>query len=496
MRCKMRISRYKLVVWFPLLLFALFVPSGEAGTVDLSQASEIPTYGLDTITINNIGMFVTNTGSFAWDKYTGNAGLIFPWLGGAGTKTAVFASGLWMGAKVNGELRLAISEYSDEYVPGVMRDSTFSPDEPRFKIYKIYRGDTTSSDYLNWPVEDGAPVDSTGNPLFLGDETLWAVYNDADPSAHTCNAGMTAPLGVEVQQTTFAFDREEPLGDVVFLKFKIINKGPNTLDSTFVSLWSDPDLGGATDDLVGCDTSLNLGFCYNATNNDHVYGSTPPCVGYDLFQGPIVPGDISDTAWVSGVPKPGYKNLPMVSFNKYITGADPNSPSETYNYMNGLNPDGTVQIDPTTGDTTNYVMSGDPLTGTGWLDSNATDKRFMLSSGPFTMAPGDTQEVVAAIILGQGADRLASIAAMIYNDVFAQSAFDNDFVLHGDVNGDWEIGLGDVIFLINYVLKGGPLPQPLAAGDTNGDCVVDVDDVVYLIHYLYQGGPKPQAGCA
>ena len=417
-----------MILWLPLLLLGLLVPPAEAEIADLGQTSRAPTWDLDTITINNVAMFVTNFGSFAWDTFTGNPGLIFPWLEGAGYKTAVFASGLWMGAKVNGEIRVAISEYSDEYVPGVMQDSTFSPDDPRFIIYKIYRGDTTSSDYLNWPVEDGAPVDSNGNPLFLGDETLWAVYNDADPSAHTNGAGSTLPLGVEVQQTTFALDREEPLGNVIFLKFKIINKGPNTLDSTFVSLWSDPDLGGAMDDLVGCDTSLSVGFCYNATNNDTVYGSTPPCVGYDFLQGPIVPGDSTDTAWVSGVPKPGYKNLPMVSFNKYINGTDPVSASETYNYMQGLNKDGTVLIDPTTGNTTTFMLSGDPVAGTGWLDSNPADKRFMLNSGPFTMVPGDTQEVVAAIILGQGTDRLTSITVMKYNDEFAQSAFDSSNV--------------------------------------------------------------------
>jgi len=425
----MRISRGKLIVWLAFLLLGIYAQPAQAGVAGLTRTTKTALYDLDTITVNNIGMFVTNTGSFAWDVATGNPGLIFPWAEGEGTKTAVFASGLWIGAKVNGEIRIAVSEYSDEYVPGVMRDSTFSPDEPRFKIYKIYRGDTTSSDYLNWPVEDGAPVDSNGKPLFLGDVTLWAVYNDADPSAHSNNAGETAPLGVEIQQTTFAFDREDPLGNVIFLKFKIINKGPNTLDSTYISLWSDPDVGGAMDDLVGCDTSLSVGFAYNATNTDELYGSTPPCVGYDFFQGPIVPGDSTDTAWVSGVPKPGYRNLPMVSFNKYINGTDPTSASETYNYMKGLNPDGTIQTDPTTGQPTNYMVSGDPVAGTGWLDANPADRRFMLSAGPFTMAPGDTQEVVAAIVLGKGGDRLTSISAMKYNDRFAQKAFDENFIL-------------------------------------------------------------------
>ena len=87
--------------------------------------------------------------------------------------------------------------------------------------------------------------------------------------------------------------------------------------------WADPDLGGFTDDLVGCDTTLSLGYCYNATNNDQLYGSTPPAVGYDFFLGPVTAA--GDT-------------LGLVSFNKYINGTDPASPDEVYNYMNGRIP--------------------------------------------------------------------------------------------------------------------------------------------------------------
>ena len=53
----------------------------------------------------------------------------------------------------------------------------------------------------------------------------------------------------------------------------------------------------------------------------------------------------------------------------------------------------------------------------------------MLSSGPFTMAPGDTQTVVIAVIVGQGKDRLTSITALKFNDLFAQKAFDANFDL-------------------------------------------------------------------
>src|SRR5439155_805596 len=125
-------------------------------------------------------------------------------------------------------------------------------------------------------------------------------------------AGGTKPLGLEIQQSTFAFARGGALGNIIFIKFRMINKGANNLDSTYVSIWADPDLGDASDDLVGCDTTLSLGYCYNETNNDAVYGGACPAVGFDFFRGPIV--QVS----------PGvYDTLGMTSFNKYINGEDP-----------------------------------------------------------------------------------------------------------------------------------------------------------------------------
>src|SRR5262249_26487832 len=127
-------------------------------------------------------------------------------------------------------------------------------------------------------------VDVEG-PDVLGGEMLWGVYNDADPSLHTNSAGHSPPLGGEIQQSTFAYDRGDDVGDIVFLRFHIVDKGPNTLTDMYLSLWSDPDVGGATDDLVGCDVQRRLGYAYNATNNDLVYGATPPTVGYVLLRG-------------------------------------------------------------------------------------------------------------------------------------------------------------------------------------------------------------------
>lgn len=424
----MRINRTLIfLACLALLTSAAWAVSSQTGKMQSSQTAQIidhETY----LDINNLLCFVYNDGNFAYDNanvFGKTDGLYFP----RGTKkTVIYDAGIWIGAKVDGETRLAIAEYSSEFRQGPMSGGTYLPDSPDFKVFKINRGDTPESnpDYANWPSSMGAPVDSLGNPALLGDQMCWAVYNDADRSEHNNDAAGTEPLGVEIQQSTFAYGRSGSLGQVIFMKFLIINKGGNTLDSTFVSLWADPDLGDASDDLVGCDTTLSVGYCYNEAGGDGIYGAAPPAVGFDFFQGPVVEGEAEDSALFQGEWVYGMKNLPMTSFNKYINGTDPHSFVDTYNYMKGLKPNGDPVVDPE-GDTTTFNVAGDPVAGTGWLDENAADRRYMMTSGPFTMLPGDTQEVVAAIVVGQGADRLKSITAMKQVDAQAQLVFDLGF---------------------------------------------------------------------
>ncbi len=63
----------------------------------------------------------------------------------------------------------------------------------------------------------------------------------------------------------------------------------------------------------------------------------------------------------------------------------------------------------------------------------------------------------------------------------------------GDANGDDKVLVDDVIYLINYLYKGGP--APLKNSDVNCDGKVNVADVIYLINYLFKGGPIPCVNC-
>jgi len=374
---------------------------------------------------NTIDCTITNDGLIVDQRVSGASGM--EWPKGTG-KTIDYASGLWLAGIGHDDsmIRTACVEYSSELVPGNWGQNQ---QEERFRIYKINKDGT--GDWDVWPADQGAPVDSLGNPLLLGDQTLFFVCNDGYAPQHA-NVFSTPPMDVEFRVTIFGYDHADPLGNIMFVKWEFINRGTQQFDSCFVALWDDPDLGDASDDLVGCDTTLGLGYCYNGFPTDSHYGSTPPALGFDFFQGPEVP-------WGSG------NYLGMTAFAWYYNGApdpfdDPGIASEAYWFMNGYAGDGTPYTDHL-GNPTRFPFYGDPVSGTGHLDGEVTspgDRRFLMSSGPFNLAPGDTQVVVGAKVIAQGTNRLNSVTALRSFDNYAQMAYDNYFV---DLPKDWIVNV-------------------------------------------------------
>jgi hypothetical protein len=437
-----------------LLILLMALPIAAAPPPDkVANSPAIPKIAsIDNTTFinaNKILMFVTNHASWGRDLngYFGNDyGTYYPYSDTAlissdvETRSPYYAGGLWVGAidSASGDTLVTISEYDDEYAPGPMANETYQTDIPEFRVYKLY-GDSQAVnpnqdylDYIQYAIPQGAPFKMTGDggiiPDMKGDQMLWSVCNDADPNRHTLNAGSQPPLGIEIKNTTYAYNTQNPLNEVIFIKLQIYNKGHKTLQNCLFSVWSDPDLGGSDDDLVGCDTVRDLGYVYNATNSDKYYGSEPPCLGMDLLQSPMIyTGNMADTGKMWNTVFTGYKNVPLYSFNKYINGTDPDDHNEAYNYMQGLNRDGSPYIFD--GDTIKFVCSGDPVAGTGELDHNPNDRRFMLTTGPITFRPGDSTEIMAAIIIGQDSDRLRSISTMKSNDKFAQMIYDIPFMV-------------------------------------------------------------------
>jgi hypothetical protein len=78
-------------------------------------------------------------------------------------------------------------------------------------------------------------------------------------------------------------------------------------------------------------------------------------------------------------------------------------------------------------------------------------------------------------------------------DDFSITTFECISFVDGDADGDGDVNVADAVFLINYIFKDGPAPDPLEAGDANCDGEVNIGDAVFLIDYIFKGGPEP--GC-
>lgn len=431
----------KLTTFVVYLLLAGTLATADAGR-DGDHTTLTVMYPDNTtyIDANAIFMFVTNHGTFGRDLdalFGYDIGTLYPYTGniddiisGTAITSPYYSGGLWIGGidSSGGDTLLAISEFTVEYVPGPMSGGTFMTDIPEFKVYKLYADSLAgnpNADYTNWPTDQGAPVNPGGSPAMVGDQMLWAVYNDADPVQHTSPAGGTAPTGIEIRQTTFAFDRAAPYCNMLFFRFRLYNNGTHTIENCYVSFWSDADLGGKEDDFVACDTLLDLGFIYNSDDDDTDYGTTPPCLGIDLLQGVAeYTGVTADTAVMWGQSWVGYRQYGMTAFTKYINGVDPNSPTETYDLLRCY-PGGTPYT--YNAQTLTYMHSGDPVIGSGDLDAIPTDRRLMITTGPITFRPGDSTEIVAAMILGQGADRFSSVTEMKACDAASQILYESAF---------------------------------------------------------------------
>ncbi len=449
-----------------------------------------------------------------WMYYDGKSGITPGGESGGtyprGTATAIFADGFVWGGYVDGQIRVGGQTYAIGTQAGWIKDdgTAVSQDDPRVKIYRIrsdYKTLTKAmvlqdaaelnmvpvdqvtdamaqavidqyvEDWETWPGDLGAPyIDKNGNGVWDGsdvdepgiakaDQVVWFVCNDLDVTSAEGLYG-SPPIGIELQVTAWGYNQPSArIGQLIFKKYKLINKSGKDVTDMYAAQWCDPDLGEAGDDLVGCDTTLSMGFVYNGPEVDNKYLAfelAPAAMGYDFFQGPLLDGvagedlnkngiDDSEDYAVFNLEKvgPGKINLPMTTFAWFAAGSAISDPTlhkyegtlQWYNMLRGYIP--TDDIDNPTPwhigndpnkPVTKYPMAGDPVTETGDLDDHDQffspgDRRLGLCTGPFTFADGDTQEVVVAIVGGIGSDRLSSVADMKLTDAVAQTLYDGLF---------------------------------------------------------------------
>lgn len=259
---------------------------------------------------------------------------------------------------------------------------------------------------------DYPAIEVRGCPLTQApSEMLWFAFHDAG-FQHT-QTGMSSTQ-MEVQCQVFAFDclEDSPLRDAVFVRYKLINLGQELLDSLYVGLFNDFDIGNPNDDFFGCDTARSLVFGYNGDNFDEgAFGAEAPVLAADLFRGPL----------------DGFgEEIPLkhvVAFNPAaLTG-----PEVYYRLLSGSLADGT----PAPNGGVFYPGNpNDPAASSEGSAGNAPGQRHVLASyGPFRLFPGAVNELIAGYFFTQqsGATPLQNVQAMYARADAIQAFFDNCF---------------------------------------------------------------------
>ena len=269
----------------------------------------------------------------------------------------VYGAGTWLGAIVGASPAetLCTKFYNpnsggSEAFPTLCRYWRDGTGDFRDRIYK-YPGDFPPS-HSRFPMA----------PLWeLSDMDLWCCYCDSCPENHIPPG---RPLGVDVYQTMYGFS-DSLAQDFFFLRYELTNCSGDSLRYAYFGPMLDPDIGDATDDMadvildhvfyVGADTIRvrDLGFAYDYNNMENSSANwdtgTPGAVAIALLAAP--------------------DSLRLTAFKRLTLDIDPVTDPTQYLTLAGYN-----------------YRTGEykPFDST---DVTPGDKRFVMGTGPFDIAP-------------------------------------------------------------------------------------------------------------
>lgn len=140
----------------------------------------------------------------------------------------------------------------------------------------------------------------------------------------------------------------------------------------------------------------------------------------------------------------------------------------------------------------------------GTLNWTIEADRYFLGAGPLSGVSNNTRVYVwvmatTDLLVGLHPAHLIVSSTNAVNSpetVFVQVRILCPIPLTGDVTADGSISQGDIVYLVNHVLKAGPAPVPLKeAGDVTCDRNIGLADVIFLVNYVLKGGPAPCDAC-
>ncbi len=272
-----------------------------------------------------------------------------------------------------------------------------------------------------WPAE--ASHNAGGQPLQISSRDTWTVYNDLSVFLTTEPQFSPSPgFGLHMERQTFHFTTY-PLAHGILVRTRLINKSNADYPEFYVGIWNDPDVGSqSSEDLVTLDSTLWLSCTYSNPSGGDIH---PVAYGLLLLQGATVPA-VGQTAHVMDIGTSGiyvksvadHTTVGATAGTAYPNNAGGNCGQTgntgdicRYNYLKGLKADGSSKPGGV----------WDPLAG-----RTPSDQRTILSSGPFTLAAGDTQDVWYVMLGAQAATSLIAVDSLKVRAALIRNMFGLD----------------------------------------------------------------------
>ncbi len=280
----------------------------------------------------------------------------------------ISGGGVWIGCIDQGEtlatIGYNITSGTSEMVPSLGRYWRKKGYSPYHRIYK-YPGD--------WPppkeIFPFAPQEA------LSDMELWCCFSDYDPKIH--EPENTRPIGIDVALTVYGF-KDLWAKDFFFLKYELFNNNPYPISDAYFGIVLDGDIGYYGDDLTG----FILDKVFQIGQDTIRIKNTALIYDYDNIERP-------SSVWTKGTPGAIAIRLLHSSLGNNLRAFKIledweclSADALKYLLLAGYNP---FQNPPS------YVPYDT-------IDTLPEDKKFLISSGPFTLFPCSTATFYYAVI--------------------------------------------------------------------------------------------------